>query len=254
MGQTGVKNNRRIFSISGGDPSIPSRVTTLENNEYKILYFASISAATGTITIPTGATVLLDQFYSGGDAIVETLINGQPSEQSPVTSGGAVVSVSSFDTSGNYTLSGTPSSYPVALVYILKIKAVDYQNLVTANIMAMESLSFDGGSFNITFDGQGSVVMATSNSIVSSSANGGTITSFAINSDVSGSIEIDMLKNGVSMIGAGTKLDLIAASSDSGAISGWTSNTFNINDKLEWVITSATTITKVWLTVKFDKI
>jgi len=140
MGQTGVKNNRRLFSISGGDPSLPARIIVLENNEYKILYFASISKATGTITIPTGATILLDQFYSGGDAIVETLVNGQPSEQSPVTAGGAVVSVSSFDASGNYTLSGTPSSYPVALVYILKIKAVDYQNLVTDNIMAMENV------------------------------------------------------------------------------------------------------------------
>jgi len=141
MGQTGVKNNRRLFSISGGDPSLPARIIVLENNEYKILYFASISKATGTITIPTGATILLDQFYSGGDAIVETLVNGQPSEQSPVTAGGAVVSVSSFDASGNYTLSGTPSSYPVALVYILKIKAVDYQNLVTDNIMAMDEVS-----------------------------------------------------------------------------------------------------------------
>lgn len=140
MGQSTIKNSRRIFTTAGGDPSLPDRVIYLENNEYKILYFQSISAATGTITKPTNSTILLDQFYEGGDAIVETLVNGQPSEQSPVTAGGAVVSVSSFDASGNYTLSGTPSSYPVALVYILKIKAVDYQNLVTANIMAMESI------------------------------------------------------------------------------------------------------------------
>lgn len=141
MAQSSLRNNKRLFSVSGGDPSLPDRVTYLENNEYKILYFQSISAATGTITKPTNSTILLDQFYEGGDAIVETLINGQPSEQSPVTAGGAVVSVSSFDTSGNYTLSGTPSSYPVALVYILKIKAEDYQNLVTANIMAMDEVS-----------------------------------------------------------------------------------------------------------------
>lgn len=141
MGQTGVKNNRRLFSISGGDPSLPARIIVLENNEYKILYFASISTATGTITIPTGATVLLDQFYSGGDAIVETLVNGQPSEQSPVTAGGAVVSVSSFDASGNFTLSGTPSSFDVSLIYILKIKAIDYSNLTIDNIMAMDEVS-----------------------------------------------------------------------------------------------------------------
>lgn len=141
MGQSTIKNNRRIFTTAGGDPTLPDRVTYLENNEYKILYFQTISAATGTITKPTNSTILLDQFYEGGDAIVETLVNGQPSGQSPLTAGGAVVSVSSFDTSGNFTLSGTPTSFDVALVYILKIKAEDYQNLTIANIMAMEDLN-----------------------------------------------------------------------------------------------------------------
>jgi len=141
MAQSSLRNNKRLFSVSGGDPSLPDRVTYLENNEYKILYFQTISAATGTITKPTNSTILLDQFYEGGDAIVETLVNGQPSGQSPLTAGGAVVSVSSFDTSGNFTLSGTPTSFDVALVYILKIKAEDYQNLTIANIMAMEDLN-----------------------------------------------------------------------------------------------------------------
>lgn len=141
MAQSSLRNNKRLFSVSGGDPSLPERVTYLENNEYKILYFQTISATTGTITKPTNSTILLDQFYEGGDAIVETLVNGQPSGQSPLTAGGAVVSVSSFDTSGNFTLSGTPSSFDVALVYILKIKAEDYQNLTIANIMAMEDLN-----------------------------------------------------------------------------------------------------------------
>lgn len=125
----------------GMSPSELARLEYLEDNEYKILYFTTISAATGTITKPTNSTILLDQFYEGGDAIVETLVNGQPSGQSPLTAGGAVVSVSSFDTNGNFTLSGTPSAFDVALVYILKIKAEDYQNLTIANIMAMDDTS-----------------------------------------------------------------------------------------------------------------
>ncbi len=138
---TAISRHKIIAPKSGGgtDTALDSRVTNLENNEYKILYFETISSSTGTITKPTGATILLDQFYSGGDAIVETLSNGQPTGQSPLTVGGSVVSVSSFDTSGNYTLSGTPSSFDVALVYIFKIKAVDYSNLYIANIMAMEN-------------------------------------------------------------------------------------------------------------------
>ena len=139
MGQSAVKNPRKIFSQAGADPALNNRVTNLENNEYKILYFQTISSTTGTITKPTGATILLDQFYSGGDALVETLSNGQPTGQSPLTIGGAVVSVTSFDTSGNYVLSGTPSAYPVALVYIFKIKAIDLPNLNMTNIMQMDA-------------------------------------------------------------------------------------------------------------------
>lgn len=143
MGQSINKNPRKIFSQAGGDPSLTSRITNLENNEYKILYFQTISSATGIITKPTGATILLDQFYSGGDAIVETLSNGQPTGQSPLTVGGSVVSVSSFDTNGKYTLSGGPSDFDVALVYIFKIKAIDYVNLNMNNIMSMEQNDFE---------------------------------------------------------------------------------------------------------------
>lgn len=150
MSQSSVKY-KRIFSLVG-DVSIPDRVVYLENNEYKILYFQTINSTTGTITPPPQATILLDQFYEGGDAIVETLNNSQPTGQSPLTIGGAVVSVTSFNTAGNYVLSGTPVSFPVALVYILKIKGKDYQNLNVDNIMSMtttetapevEWLSFD---------------------------------------------------------------------------------------------------------------
>ena len=135
-----VKNSKRLFSTSpsGVPGGLVTDVNTLKNNEYKILYFQTISTATGTVTAPTGATILLDQFYSGGDAIVETLVNGQPSGQSPVTAGGAIISVSSFDTSGNYVLSGTPSSFDVALVYLFKIKAIDYPNVNITNVMAMD--------------------------------------------------------------------------------------------------------------------
>lgn len=80
------------------DPTLDPRLDNLENNEFKVLYFQTISSTTGTITKPTGATILLDQFYSGGDAVVETLSNGQPTGQSPLTIGGSVVSVSSFAT------------------------------------------------------------------------------------------------------------------------------------------------------------
>ena len=181
MGQSAVKNPKKIFSQAGADPALNNRVTNLENNEYKILYFEAISSTTGTITKPTGATILLDQFYSGGDALVETLSNGQPTGQSPLTIGGAVVSVTSFDTSGNYVLSGTPSAYPIALVYIFKIKAIDLPNLNMTNIMQMDANGYvpylgaitdlDLGEFgiqlgNLEFDNTPTNIPTTAGSVV----------------------------------------------------------------------------------------
>jgi hypothetical protein len=140
MGQTAIKNYKKLYSQTGGDPSLATRVTTLENNEYKITYFAEISDSTGTITIPTGATILLDQLQGGVDAYVCTIQNGQPTGNFPQTALGVTVDVTSFDALGNYTLSGTPSSYPVALIYILKIKAKDYSNLDITKILDLEDV------------------------------------------------------------------------------------------------------------------
>ena len=140
MGQSLIKNPRKIFSLSGGDPSHENRITILENNEYKITYFAEISNSTGTITIPTGATILLDQFQGGVDAYVCTIQNGQPTGDFPQTGLGVTVDVTSFNALGDYTLSDTPSSYPVALIYILKIKAKDYSNLDITKILDLEDI------------------------------------------------------------------------------------------------------------------
>lgn len=128
------------------DNAESSRITTLENNELKILYYASISAATGTITKPTNSTIILDDFPSGLDSVSETIVGGKPTGLSPTTAGGATVTVSSFDTSGNYTLSGTPSAYPVALLYVIKIKAIDYSNVTFDNII--ESQIVDAASIS----------------------------------------------------------------------------------------------------------
>lgn len=119
-----------------------NRIITLENNEYKITYFTEISSSTGTITIPAEATILLNQFQSGVDAYVSEIQNGQPSGEFPRTSGGVIVDVSSFDALGNFVITGVPSSYPVALIYVLRIKAKYYSNLGIDNIIDLEDNVF----------------------------------------------------------------------------------------------------------------
>lgn len=103
----------------------------LAANEFKVLYYEEIiSGTSGTLAqVPTGATILLGAFPSGGNAVVETISNGKPTGDSPRDSGGNIISVTSFDASGNYTLSGTPSAYPVALVYYFKITGQNWNNV-----------------------------------------------------------------------------------------------------------------------------
>lgn len=105
-----------------------SRLQDLENAKYTIAYYSELNGTSGTITPPTGATIVLNQLPGGADALVST-IDGSPTGISPRTSGGVVVDVTSFDGSGNFVLSGTPSAYPVALIYWFDISASDYANL-----------------------------------------------------------------------------------------------------------------------------
>lgn len=150
---TSVLQNRRkiLVNNAGGssDPTINTRLTTLEQNVYKITYFTTINSSSGTISIPTGATILTGQFNSGIDAFVSTIQNSKPTGIFPQTSTGTEVDVSSFNTMGNYTLTGTPTSFPVALLYVLSIKAVDYSNLNISNILEEETMETYLQSTNI---------------------------------------------------------------------------------------------------------
>lgn len=59
------------------------------------------------------------------DAVISTLSGGFPTGEAALTAAGAVVATS-FDSSGNYTLTGTPSAYPVAIVYRVRQTLTDY--------------------------------------------------------------------------------------------------------------------------------
>lgn len=145
MGQSVIRNSRKIHSQSGGDPSLPTRVTNLENNEYKVTYYEVVSGTSGSLTIPSQATINAGEFGLSGNAILSK-INGsnKPTFESPTTSGGAIVTASLTTSTGAWVTSGTYTDSSVALIYSIKIKAVYYSNLTYANII---ETSDDNGDF-----------------------------------------------------------------------------------------------------------
>jgi len=107
-------------------------------------------------------------------------------------------------------------------------------------------------TINVTFNGQEVVIPINTNVIIPATGNGGTITNWYIEGNLSGSIVIDILKNGVSMSGTGNKPTLSSAITANAAVSGWTSVVFATNDKLEIKVTTAsTTLTTAYLVFKY---
>ena len=130
MGNTTLRNARKIFTGSGGDSSLPNRVLNLENNEYKITYYEIISGASGSLTLPTGATINAGEFGLSGNAILSKIDgSNKPTFESPTTSGSTIVTASLDENTGAWVASGTYTDTNVALIYSIKIKGIDYSNL-----------------------------------------------------------------------------------------------------------------------------
>jgi hypothetical protein len=70
---------------------------------------------------------------------------------------------------------------------------------------------------------------------------------------LSGSIVVDVYRNGTSMIGAGNKPTLSSSSDSSANVSGWTSTTITLEDIIMFKVDSVTTCKEVSLTIKGTK-
>jgi hypothetical protein len=104
-------------------------------------------------------------------------------------------------------------------------------------------------SFGITVDGSGSVVTTGSKGFVTVPYTC-TITNWYLAADQSGSVVIDIKRSGTSIIGAGNKPTLSSAISGNAAVSSWTSVAVTAGDILEFVVDSASTLTRVNLVIK----
>lgn len=90
--------------------------------------FEIISSGTsGTVTLPPNSEVVLDDFGGTVDAVVSKVSGGKPTLISAKSSSGAVIATS-FNSSGNWVFTGTPSSYPVAILYRVRQKILNFDS------------------------------------------------------------------------------------------------------------------------------
>lgn len=121
---------QEILDRIAGDLALSNRSLILENNEYKITYYEIVSGASGSLTLPTGATINAGEFGLSGNAVLSKIDgSNKPTFQTPVTAGGAVVTTSLNVATGAWVASGVYTDTSVAVIYSIKIKAINYGNL-----------------------------------------------------------------------------------------------------------------------------
>jgi hypothetical protein len=130
------------------------------SNEVFVSYWEAVSSASGAITLKAGASVKLDAFQDLEDAVVSSVTSGKPDFNAAVTAGGARVSTT-FDTSGNYVLSGTPSSYPVAIVWRVIISEADIDFANDQIIIEDIERPGGGGAVSSVFGRTGAITATT---------------------------------------------------------------------------------------------
>jgi len=149
-------SRKKIISQKGATDltSTNARITVLENNEYKITYYEVISGTSGSLTIPSQATINAGEFGLSGNAILSKIDgSNKPTFESPKTSGGVIVTASLTTSTGAWVTSGTYTDSNVALIYSIKIKAIYRSNLTYANIIEEAEI---GSAYikNLTSDAQ----------------------------------------------------------------------------------------------------
>jgi hypothetical protein len=107
------------------------KVANLFGDKYvRTTRFQIISSGTsGTVTLPPNSEVVLDDFGGTVDAVIATVQGGYPTTI-PAKTGTAVVATT-FNSLGNWVLSSTPDAYPVAIIYRVRQKLLNFDSAAT---------------------------------------------------------------------------------------------------------------------------
>jgi len=168
----------------------------------RTLRFALISSGTsGTVTLPTNAEVVLDSFGGLTDALIYAVTSGYPNGSQAFTAGGAVVATT-FNSSGAYVLSGTPSSYPVAIVYQVRQLLEDFDS-TSPDILGFLTLD-NRDNIRTYFSATAPVSYNPSTGVISSPITGGPLAGGVLYTDASANLNQNANFNWANVAGTET--------------------------------------------------
>jgi len=162
--------NIEIIKIPAGAFGSTGEGIVVEDVPIKAAWFDTVSSGTsGSIsTLPEAATLLLDSLPGGLSALVSGITNDAPDFELVTTSGGTPVTAT-LDANGDYTLSGTPSSYPVAIIFGYKVDLGDLDYSQTLEEVTVFSgttpsdFTLNDLSGDITLDGTANQITVSDN-------------------------------------------------------------------------------------------
>lgn len=132
---------------------LSGRITTLEDLTHEYEIWENIASGTsGTVTLPAHGTIVLDQYEGAGDCLIVKCdgTTGRPIDDIARTADGTIIT-GTLDLAGNYTLSGTPSGYPVALIFQIELAEKYKGELDNSRILNETTIpSADRTTFNNT--------------------------------------------------------------------------------------------------------
>jgi hypothetical protein len=116
-----------VMSAAGSDTNVDARISNLETRYARITRFESIGTNTsGTLTISTNETIVLDDFGGAADAVVTHLTSGKP-DWTPVVDTNGTLVTTTFNSNGAFLLSAAASTTNNCVVFRTQVEA---KNLV----------------------------------------------------------------------------------------------------------------------------
>lgn len=152
---------------------------------------------------------------------------------------------------------GVDNNFQINMDYVDIIEPASAN--IDALITTLENTLFvspgGGGGYGLlppigcSIDGLGSVIVAGQVGF-SAIVNPGTISGWTVIGDVTGDVVFDILRNGVSIIGAGNKPTITAGTLNGENVLGWTSAAILEGDIIEYIIESVASFKKLSLFLK----